>query len=126
MLDDSAHDAELLRKTLADNSMQMTHVYTPEQALCEINDPAVWIVDVFLDGADGHELSNGFIREHLIPRGLPYCRYTGGASKRTIAGLEGFGVFSKSALRASGINQQYIQVFLKEIRLAGVVLNAPA
>ena len=36
--------------------------------------PDFALVDLFLDGTLGDELSNGFVRDHLIPNGIPYGR----------------------------------------------------
>lgn len=36
--------------------------------------PDFALVDLFLDGNLGDELSNGFVRDHLLPNGIPYGR----------------------------------------------------
>lgn len=38
--------------------------------------PDLVIVDLFLEGNAGDELSNGFIRRSLVPNGIPYARMT--------------------------------------------------
>jgi DNA-binding response OmpR family regulator len=44
------------------------------QALAQHPDFA--IVDLFLDGEVGSELSNNFIRDNLVPAAIPYARLT--------------------------------------------------
>ncbi len=59
--------------------------------------PTAAIVDLCLAGDGGDDLSNGFIRQHLIPAGVPYVRLTS-APGGVPADLKGRGIFDKRDL----------------------------
>ena len=52
------------------------------------------IVDLFLDGARGDELSNNFISDHLLPNNIPFVRLTS-APSLVPTNLSGLLVFDK-------------------------------
>ena len=59
--------------------------------------PAAAIVDLCLAGDGGEKLSNDFIRNHLLPAGVPYVRLTS-APGGVPNDLKGAGVFDKRDL----------------------------
>jgi DNA-binding NtrC family response regulator len=59
--------------------------------------PTVSIVDLCLAGDGGEELSNEFVRQHLVPAAIPYVRLTS-APGGVPPDLQGNGVFDKRDL----------------------------
>ncbi|MCB0325629.1 MAG: hypothetical protein KDD69_18735 [Bdellovibrionales bacterium] len=78
--DDVAHLAEVSRylEGLYCRALRCRTVAAAEQALADAPDFA--IVDLFLDGDAGAELSNDFIRGSLLPRHIPYGRMSSAPS----------------------------------------------
>ena len=72
--DDSAH-LEELSEVLAANGFQSICCSTVDAAIAALEQqPSFAIVDLFLQGDDGEELSNHFVTAYLVPKGIAYGR----------------------------------------------------
>ena len=77
LLDDDLALLLELEDFLAANGFQVDTAPNVEAAVTALAvQPDFTIVDLFLSGNDGAELSNDFIRDHLLPRQLRYGRLT--------------------------------------------------
>jgi CheY-like chemotaxis protein len=77
LLDDDERHLEALADVLQNLGFLPLCCKDPAEALAALeNEPIYAIVDLFLAGDDGAELSNSFIRQELIPRCIRYGRLT--------------------------------------------------
>ena len=83
LLDDDTYLLREVHSLLSGSGFEVLcceNVPSAEQALAVKSKigvaPDLVIVDLFLEGNAGDELSNGFIRKSLIPQDIPYARMT--------------------------------------------------
>lgn len=127
ILDDRADKAEriqsILKRGLSDvPELEVTTVSNVTEAEQLLNSASLWVIDVFLLGDYGHEVSNGFIRNFLVGREVPYCRCSSGSGLRNTENLNGFGVYDDGQLRRIAKWPQ-TAAFVAEVRAA---LSSPS
>lgn len=77
LLDDDPTLLRALSELLEENSYQVSAALNVARAIATLSsNPDFAIVDLFLAGDKGDALSNDFIRDHLVPRKIPYGRLT--------------------------------------------------
>ncbi len=76
ILDDSPDIRSSVNRTLTAAGYEVFAATTAEEAESHLNlfEISFAVVDLYLEGDEGPELSNNFIRNFLIPRGIPYLR----------------------------------------------------
>ena len=98
VLDDDTTFLKTIGILLADRGFTSLPCSSVAQAIDGLTqNPAAAIVDLCLEGDSGEKLSNDFVRNHLIPAGLPYVRLTS-APGGVPEDLKGAGVFDKRDL----------------------------
>ena len=95
LLDDDPMIHELV-KSLFNDLYLLFHAYCIDDAKNILTGETISFVisDLFLDGDLGDELSNNFIRQSIIPSGIPYCRMTS-APNLVPKDCEGIGIIDK-------------------------------
>lgn len=75
LLDDDTDLLQEVGEVLTAAGFEVARCATVKVAVLQLAvRPDFALVDLFLDGNLGDELSNGFVREHLMPNGIPYGR----------------------------------------------------
>lgn len=99
LLDDSEDHLEELSRTLEAWGFQVTACLNVAAATSAIQTGISFaIVDLFLAGNEGDELSNGFVVSELLPRGIPFIRMSS-APGLVPAQFSGLGVYDKRMFR---------------------------
>lgn len=111
LLDDDPRHLEELGKFLEENGYDVCSCLNVSQAIRAIGELEVdfAIVDLFLEGNDGEELSNEFVASVLIPANIPYGRMSSapGLVPREYSGKW---VFDKRRFRKE--QQEFLKVLL--------------
>lgn len=101
ILDDDPHHLEQLREALEGEGHVVFPALNVKTAALAVQAGIDFaIVDLFLEGDDGDELSNDFISDTLIPRGIAYARMSS-APGLVPKHLSGCGVYDKRSFRAN-------------------------
>ncbi len=75
LLDDDTDLLHEVGETLTGAGFEVARCSTVKVAIMQLAvRPDFALVDLFLDGNLGDELSNGFVRDYLMPAGIPYAR----------------------------------------------------
>jgi DNA-binding NtrC family response regulator len=98
LLDDDEIHVEHLSEALERWGYRVTACLNVEAAERALDGIDLAIVDLFLAGNEGEELSNGFVLQRLVPRGIPYIRLSSapGLVPKNCAGC---GVYDKRSFR---------------------------
>ncbi len=77
VLDDSSSFLDDISKSLTRWGYEPLLAKTAEEAVdLLVLEPAFVVVDLFLAGDAGDQLSNDFVRDHLMPSDIPFGRLT--------------------------------------------------